>query len=117
MKKLGIGAAKPHEGLTNDKLKIILDRDAMFCNNPEGLLRRVFLWIYTDNRFIFKKFHQKNDQGGLEGNQYTFEILFPSDIKGKAEFNVDICKYISMKPSDCITKDRAPQPNPTDRVI
>uniref|UniRef100_U9SRP3 Uncharacterized protein n=1 Tax=Rhizophagus irregularis (strain DAOM 181602 / DAOM 197198 / MUCL 43194) TaxID=747089 RepID=U9SRP3_RHIID len=45
MKKLGIGAAKPHEGLTNDKLKIILDRDAMFCNNPEGLLRRVFLWI------------------------------------------------------------------------
>ncbi|PKK72281.1 hypothetical protein RhiirC2_777356, partial [Rhizophagus irregularis] len=43
MKKLGIIAAKPHEGLTNDKLKIILDCDAMFSNNPEGLLRRVFL--------------------------------------------------------------------------
>ncbi|PKK65048.1 hypothetical protein RhiirC2_786689 [Rhizophagus irregularis] len=45
MKKLGIGAAKPHEGLTNDELKIILDHDAVSSNNPEGLLRRVFLWI------------------------------------------------------------------------
>ncbi|CAB5378421.1 unnamed protein product [Rhizophagus irregularis] len=45
MKKLGIGTAKPHEGLTNDELKIILDHDAVSSNNPEGLLRRVFLWI------------------------------------------------------------------------
>ncbi|EXX67846.1 hypothetical protein RirG_110650 [Rhizophagus irregularis DAOM 197198w] len=125
MKKLGIGAAKPHEGLTNDELKIILDHDAVSFNNPEGLLRRVFLWICllgcprggehynllinqfedTDNGFIFKKFHQKNDQGGLESNQYTFEIPFPSDVKGKAEPNADIRKYISMRPSDCITKE------------
>jgi hypothetical protein len=125
MKKLGIGAAKPHEGLTNEELKLILNHDAVSPNKPEGLLRRVFLWICllgcprggehknllinqfedTSNGFIFKKFHQKNDQGGLEGNQYTFEIPFPSDIKGKAEPNADIHKYISMRPLDCKTKE------------
>jgi hypothetical protein len=59
----------------------------------------------TDDGFIFKKFHQKNDQGGLEGNQYTFEIPFPSDIKEKAEPNADIRKYISMRPQNCKTKE------------
>jgi hypothetical protein len=112
MKKLGIGAAKPHEGLTNDELKVILNHDAVSPNEPEGLLRRVFLWICLlgclrggEHGFVFRKFHQKNDQGGLEGNQYTFEIPFPSDIKGKAEPNADIRKYISMRPSDCVTKE------------
>ncbi|CAI2174594.1 14738_t:CDS:2, partial [Funneliformis geosporum] len=40
--------------------------------------------------FIFKKFQQKNDQEGLEGNQFTFEIPFPSDIKDVAKPNADI---------------------------
>ncbi|PKB96024.1 hypothetical protein RhiirA5_435609 [Rhizophagus irregularis] len=103
MKRLGIGAAKLHE----------------------GLLRRVFLWICllgcprggehykllidqfedTEKGFIFKKFQQKNDQGGLEGNQHTFEILFPSDIADKVEPNADIRKYISMRPPNCTTKE------------
>ena len=45
MKKLGIGAAKPHEGLSNKELKLILHHDGISPNNPEGLIRRVFLWI------------------------------------------------------------------------
>ena len=45
MKKLGTGAAKLHEGLSNEELKLILHHDAISPNNPEGLLRRVFLWI------------------------------------------------------------------------
>ena len=125
MKRLGIGAAKPHEGLTNDELKIILHHNAMSPNEPEGLLRRAFLWICllgcprggehynllidqfedTEKGLVFKKFQQKNDQGGLEGNQFTFEIPFPSDIEGKAEPSADIRKYISMRPPNCTTKE------------
>lgn len=125
MKRLGIGAAKPHEGLTSEEVKLILHHDAMSPNEPEGLLRRVFLWVCllgcprggehynllidqfedTEKGFVFKKFHQKNDQGGLKGNQFTFEIPFPSDIKGKAEPNADIRKYISKRPLNCTTKE------------
>ena len=80
MKRLGIGAPKPHEGLTNEELKIILSNNtAMSSNEPEGLLRKVFFWICllgcprggehynllidqfedTEKGFIFKKFQQK----------------------------------------------------------
>ncbi|GES84736.1 hypothetical protein GLOIN_2v1787594 [Rhizophagus clarus] len=45
-KEMWIDAAKPHESLTNEELKLILDHDAMSPNNPEGLLRRVFLWVF-----------------------------------------------------------------------
>jgi hypothetical protein len=45
MKRLGIGASKPYEGLTNEELKIILSNNAMSSNEPEGLLQKVFFWI------------------------------------------------------------------------
>ncbi|PKK73479.1 hypothetical protein RhiirC2_709606 [Rhizophagus irregularis] len=125
IKRLKIGAAKLHEGLTNEEVKHILQHDSMSSNKPEGLLRRVFLWICllgcprsgehykllidqfedTEKGFIFKKFQQKNDQGGLEGNQHTFEILFTSNIADKVEPNADIRKYISMRPPNCTTKE------------
>ena len=96
-----------NSGLTNEELKIILHNSAMSPSESKGLLRRAFFWICllgcprggehynllidqfedTEKGIIFKKFQQKNDQGGLEGNQSTFEIPFPSDIKGKAEPN------------------------------
>ena len=46
MKRLGIGAPKSHEGLTNEELKIILSNNtAMSSNEPEGLLGKFFFWI------------------------------------------------------------------------
>jgi hypothetical protein len=125
MKRLGIGAAKPHDGLTNEELKLVLQHKVMSPSNPEGLLRRVFLWVCllgcsrggehyklsidqfidSETGIVFKKFHQKNDQGGLNGNQLTFEIPFPSDISGKLEPNTDIRKYISMRPPGYKTKE------------
>src|SRR3954451_13088008 len=125
MKKLGIGAAKSHDGLTNNEIRLILNHEAISPDNPEGLLRRVFLWIClfgcprggehynltidqfddTERGLIFKKYHQKNDQGGIDGSQFSFEIPFPSDIKGQAEPNNDIRKYISMRPIGCKTKE------------
>ncbi|GET02379.1 hypothetical protein GLOIN_2v1787594 [Rhizophagus clarus] len=92
MKRLGIGAAKLYESLTSRKVKLILCHNATFLNELKGLLRRVFLWIYTEKGLIFKKFYQKNDQDGLEKSQFTFEIPFSSDIKGKVEPNADIHK-------------------------
>ncbi|RIA98844.1 hypothetical protein C1645_812334 [Glomus cerebriforme] len=58
MKRLGINAARPYEGLTNEELKIILYNSVMSPN-----------------------------------------------IKDKTESNADIHKYISMRPSNCITKE------------
>ncbi|RIA95329.1 hypothetical protein C1645_734132 [Glomus cerebriforme] len=45
MKRLGIGTAKPHEGLTSKEVKLILYHNATSPNEPKGLLRRAFLWI------------------------------------------------------------------------
>jgi hypothetical protein len=103
MKKLGIGATKSHDGLTNDEIRLILNHEAMSPDNPEGLLRRVFLWIClfgcprggehynltidqfedTERGLIFKKYHQKNDQGGIDGSQFNFEIHFHQILKAK----------------------------------
>ncbi|CAB4418994.1 unnamed protein product [Rhizophagus irregularis] len=47
----------------------------------------------------------QHDSIGLEGNQHTFEIPFPSDIADKVEPNADIRKYISMRPPNCTTKE------------
>ncbi|RGB33578.1 hypothetical protein C1646_761567 [Rhizophagus diaphanus] len=98
------------DGTLKEMKKLGIDHDAVSSNNPKGLLKRIFLWICllgypqggehynllinqfedADNGFIFKKFHQKNDK---------------EDVKGKAEPNADICKCISMRLSDCITKE------------
>ncbi|CAG8545092.1 15346_t:CDS:1, partial [Acaulospora morrowiae] len=125
MKKLRIGAAKPYDGITDEELKLILNHNEMSPNNTTGLLRRVFFWICllgclrggehqtllveqfvdTDQGLLFKKFHQKNDQGEIEGNQYTFEILFPNDISDQITPNTDIKKYISIRPIKCKAKE------------
>ncbi|CAG8765146.1 3031_t:CDS:2, partial [Acaulospora morrowiae] len=117
MKKLGIGAAKPYDRITDKELKLILNHNEMSPNNPTDLLHHVFLWICllgclqggehqtllveqfvdTDQGLLFKKFYQKNDQGGIEGNQHTFEILFPDDISNQITPNTDIKKYILMR--------------------
>ncbi|SRR6266542_5151876 len=42
MKKLKIGATKPHNSLTNNELKLILHHKAISPNDSEILLKRVF---------------------------------------------------------------------------
>ncbi|CAG8589258.1 18768_t:CDS:1, partial [Acaulospora morrowiae] len=118
MKKLGIGTTKSYDGITTEELKLILYHEELSPNNPEDFLHRVFLWmclfgclhgnehknllvsqfIDTNQEFIFQKFKQKNDQGGIEGNQYDLEIPFPKDIPNQAEPNADIHKFISLRP-------------------
>ncbi|CAG8698366.1 12091_t:CDS:1, partial [Acaulospora morrowiae] len=44
MKKLGIGTIKSYDGITTEELKLILHYKELSSNNPEGLLRHVFLW-------------------------------------------------------------------------
>ncbi|CAB5354205.1 unnamed protein product [Rhizophagus irregularis] len=100
IKRLKIGAAKLHEGLTNEEICLL--------GCPRGGEHYKLLidqFEDTEKGFIFKKFQQKNDQGGLEGNQHTFEILFTSNIADKVEPNADIRKYISMRPPNCTTKE------------
>ncbi|CAG8672765.1 4688_t:CDS:2, partial [Acaulospora morrowiae] len=95
IKKLGIGTAKPYDGITNNELKVILHYSEMSSNNPNGLLRRVFLWICL---FCCSR------GGGINRNQHTFELPFPEDIPGIAESNTDIKKYIAQRPQNYKTK-------------
>ena len=56
--------------------------------------------VDTSNGIILKKAQQKNDQGGIEGNQVDLIIPFPSDPEGTAGPNSDIRKYLSFRPKN-----------------
>ena len=93
-------------------------RSVILFNVPLGLLKRVFFWIYllgaprggehvnllasrsvdTPDGIIFRKGQQKNDQGGIDGNQFDLNISFPSDPPGIAGPNHDIRKFLSLRP-------------------
>ncbi len=73
----------------------------MSPSESKGLLRRAFFWICllgcprggehynllidqfedTEKGIIFKKFQQKNDQGGLEGNQQISVSIFQWNLQ------------------------------------
>ena len=52
----------------------------------------------TPDGIIFKKGQQKNDQGGVDGNQFDLNIPFPPDPPGIAGPNHDIRKFLSLRP-------------------
>ena len=57
-----------------------------------------------DNMDIFTKFHQKNDQGGLDGNGESLNISCPRDKEHQGAYD-DIISYLSKRPTPCITKE------------
>ncbi|GET01078.1 zinc finger MYM-type protein 2-like [Rhizophagus clarus] len=104
MKKKGIGETKSTDGLSTDEIRHIIQHETLNPNVPFGLLKRVFFWICilgaprggehvnllasqladTPDGIIFKKGQQKNDQGGVDGNQFDLNIPFPPDPPGIA---------------------------------
>ncbi|CAB4468186.1 unnamed protein product [Rhizophagus irregularis] len=54
--------------------------------------------VDTPDGIIFRKGQQKNDQGGIDGNQFDLNIPFPPDPTGIAGPNHDIKKYLSLRP-------------------
>ncbi|GES79937.1 zinc finger MYM-type protein 2-like [Rhizophagus clarus] len=118
MKKKGIGETKSTDGLSTDEIRHIIQHETLNPNVPFGLLKRVFFWICilgaprggehvnllasqladTPDGIIFKKGQQKNDQGGVDGNQFDLNIPFPPDPPGIAGPNHDIRKFLSLRP-------------------
>ncbi|PKK64397.1 hypothetical protein RhiirC2_716310 [Rhizophagus irregularis] len=117
MKKKSIGETKSTDGLSTDEIRHIIQHEALNPNVPLGLLKRVFFWICilgaprggehvnllasqlvdTPDGIIFRKGQQKNDQGGIDGNQFDLNIPFPPDPTGIAGPNHDIKKYLSKR--------------------
>ncbi|CAB4487461.1 unnamed protein product [Rhizophagus irregularis] len=118
MKKKSIGETKSTDGLSTDEIRHIIQHEALNPNVPLGLLKRVFFWICilgaprggehvnllasqlvdTPDGIIFRKGQQKNDQGGIDGNQFDLNIPFPPDPTRIAGPNHDIKKYLSLRP-------------------
>nr|CAG8546699.1 9485_t:CDS:2 [Entrophospora candida] len=96
--------AKLNHALANQEVKlIILNHSVCSPNDPTGLLYRIFMWIYmftwlcrggehhsllisqfkdTEDGFMLKKYHLKNDQGGIKRRQASHVISFPKDPSG-----------------------------------
>ncbi|CAG8720255.1 36216_t:CDS:2, partial [Racocetra persica] len=120
MKKKGLGESKSTDGLTTEEIWHILNHEILDPNTLLGLLKRVFFWISilgaargsehanlhvsqvvdTSDGIILKKAQQKNNQGGIEGNQVDLIIPFSSDLEGTVGPNSDIRKYLSFRPKN-----------------
>ncbi|CAG8603450.1 15724_t:CDS:2, partial [Racocetra fulgida] len=112
MKKKGLGESKSTDSLTTEEIRHILNHEVLDPNTPLGLLKRVFFWISIlgaarggehvnlhlqqivdmPNGIIFRKNQQKNDQGGIDRNQYDLIIPFRP--------NSDLRKYLSFRPEN-----------------
>ncbi|CAJ0868033.1 19113_t:CDS:2 [Entrophospora sp. SA101] len=53
---------------------------------------------------VFTKFHQKNDQGGLDGNNESLNIPCPRDKEHQGAYD-DIISYLSKRPTPSINDD------------
>ncbi|GES73405.1 hypothetical protein GLOIN_2v1787594 [Rhizophagus clarus] len=90
MKKKGIGKTKSTDGLSTDEIRAPRGGEhvnllaSQLADTPDGI--------------IFKKGQQKNDQGGVNGNQFDLNIPFPPDPPGIAGPNHDIRKFLSLRP-------------------
>ncbi len=116
MKKKGIGKTKTTDGLSTDKIRHIIHYETLNSNVSLGLLKRVFFWICilgtprggehinllasqlidTPEGIVFRKEQQKNDQGGIDGNQFDLNIPFFPDPPEVSDPNHDIRKFLSL---------------------
>ncbi|CAJ0759789.1 21516_t:CDS:2 [Entrophospora sp. SA101] len=95
LKKQGIGEAKSYDALNDN---------GCFPNNPIWFnLSWICLLISqfedTEDDFMLKKYHIKDDKGDIERRQTSHIISFlkdPSDVNGP---NHDIILYFSKRPS------------------
>ncbi|CAG8658414.1 4839_t:CDS:2 [Gigaspora margarita] len=90
--KPGLGESKSTDGLTTEEIQHIL--------NHEHVNLHVSQIVDTPDGIIFRKTQQKNDQGGIEGNQSDLIIPFPSDPEGISGPNSDLKKYLSFRSKD-----------------
>ncbi|CAJ0646440.1 16206_t:CDS:2, partial [Entrophospora sp. SA101] len=99
LKKQGKISTKKADTLSPDEIKQILNHPSTSKDTPEGLSRRELIWIclvfcprggehtkmlkcqfdICDDMVVFTKFHQKNDQGGFDGNNESLNIPCPHD--------------------------------------
>ncbi|GBC06329.1 hypothetical protein RclHR1_06770012 [Rhizophagus clarus] len=75
MKKKSIGETKSTDGLSTDEIRHIIQHETLNPNVP---------LVDTPDGIIFRKGQQKNDQGGIDGNQFDLNIPFPPDPTGIA---------------------------------
>ncbi|CAJ0765857.1 4377_t:CDS:2, partial [Entrophospora sp. SA101] len=115
LKKQGKISTKKADTLSPDEIKQILNHPSTSKDTPEGLSRRVFIWVclvfcphggehtkmlkcqfdIRDDMVIFTKFHQKNDQSGLDGNNESLNIPCPRDKEHQGAYD-DIISYLTI---------------------
>ncbi|CAB4383449.1 unnamed protein product [Rhizophagus irregularis] len=94
--------------LTNEEMIQIFEHPDMSNNMPDGLLRRVFLWVGSehfkerdDGGFNVITIHDKTHQGGYyhktNSNQHPIHIIPPDEI-GVHDAFCDIKKYLKLCP-------------------
>jgi len=76
MKKLRIGATKPHNSLTNNELKLIFHHKAMSPNDSESLLGRVFYGFVIDDEVLPRKIRLF-----LMNGEHLIEYLINHDLE------------------------------------
>ncbi|CAG8838846.1 35675_t:CDS:2, partial [Gigaspora margarita] len=118
LKKEGL-VLRHHDHLADTELQTIFQHYTVANNTPQGLQYRVFMWCcllfqprggehynmlteqfeFTSNGGIhFKKYSQKNDQGGMDGNSDALIVPVPPDPKGSQGPVYDIKLYFSKRP-------------------
>ncbi|CAJ0857322.1 16552_t:CDS:2, partial [Entrophospora sp. SA101] len=115
LKKQGKISTKKADTLSPDEIKQILNHPSTSKDTPEGLSRRELIWIclvfcprggehtkmlkcqfdICDDMVVFTKFHQKNDQGGLDGNNESLNIPCPRDKEHQGAYD-DIISYLTI---------------------
>ncbi|CAJ0750631.1 17320_t:CDS:1, partial [Entrophospora sp. SA101] len=126
LEEMNNGKSKSADPLSEEEMSHIFNHPALSCDIPEGLFRRIFLWIgccsarrggtyqeimydhfkkHEDGGFYLVIIHDKTHQGGLyhrshSGYKQPLSHIIPPDEKGTIGACADIQKYIDMRPSD-----------------
>nr|CAG8503021.1 9919_t:CDS:1 [Entrophospora candida] len=126
LEEMNNGKSKSADPLSEEEMSHIFNHPALSCDIPEGLFRRIFLWIgccsarhggtyqeimydhfkkHDDGGFDLVIIHDKTHQGGLyhhshSGYKQPLSHIIPPDEKGTIGACADIQKYIDMHPSD-----------------